>query len=308
MFTSAASARMFYIDRHINYDMAIGADHHESWGGSRLYPAIVRMHTEMPAQDVPLHWHLGIEVVYVRHGEVTLFIDGIETTLHDGSIGLISPKSLHSIHPHPGSEGQNVLSISFDGEYLSRMCPSLSRIRLNQGVVYGFNGLADGEMLGLCERIALCVSDDDADLQIIELNALLYSLLMHICTHCKADSHSADNPLPKDISGVRNITEYMEHHYTEKMSIGDISTHFGYCREYFSRMFKSGTGVTPDRYLTEIRLQSALDDLMNGSDTIADIADRNGFANVKSFTKAFSDHFSATPAAFRRRHRPGQVE
>ena len=66
MFTPAASSRMFHIDSELDYDAVIGSDHRESWGSSQLYPAIVRVHTEMPPQDVPLHWHLGMELVYVR--------------------------------------------------------------------------------------------------------------------------------------------------------------------------------------------------------------------------------------------------
>lgn len=133
MFTSAASSRMFYVDSELDYSSVINSDHRESWGSNQLYPAIVRVHTEMPAQNVPLHWHLGSELVYARHGDVRLFIDGMDVTLRSGQLCLISPKALHSIHPMPHDDSQNVLSISFDGEYLSRMCPELANIRLNQG-------------------------------------------------------------------------------------------------------------------------------------------------------------------------------
>lgn len=294
---------MFHINRQLDYDMAIGPDHRETWGSSQLYPAIVRIHTEMPPQDVPLHWHLGMELIYVRHGDVTLFIDGTETTIHDGQLCLVGPKALHSIHPTPRDGAQNVLSVSFDGEYLSRLCPDLAGVHINQGAVYGFGGIADGELLGLCERLALCVDGGEPALQMIELNALLYQLLMHLCTRCTVDAHTPEPPASQQTGMLRNITEYLERHYMEKLTIGEAASHFGYSREYFSRLFKHGTGVTPDRYLTEIRLQSALDDLMNSDDTVAMIAERNGFANVKSFSTAFQKRFSATPAAFRREHR-----
>lgn len=294
---------MFHIDSELDYDAVIGSDHRESWGSSQLYPAIVRVHTEMPPQDVPLHWHLGMELVYVRHGDVVLFIDGAETTIHGGQLCLIGPKALHSIHPRPRGSGQNVLSISFDGEYLSRMCPDLAGLRLNQGVIYGFGGIADGELLGLCERIVLCVDDGESPLQMVELNALLYQLLLHICTRCTADVHPVESSVSQQTDNLQDITEYMERHYAEKLAVGRIASHFGYSREYFSRLFKRGTGVTPDQYLTEIRLQSALDDLLNGADTIVQIAEHNGFANTKSFSKAFKGRFSVTPAVFRREHR-----
>lgn len=327
MFTSAASSRMFYVDSELDYSSVINSDHRESWGSNQLYPAIVRVHTEMPAQNVPLHWHLGSELVYARHGDVRLFIDGMDVTLRSGQLCLISPKALHSIHPMPHDDSQNVLSISFDGEYLSRMCPELANIRLNQGVVYGVDGIVDGQLLGLCEQIVGCVENDGSALQMLQLNALLYELLYHVCTQCTVmDCYTTDGEA-KHISsnavcstahafnagdvatvseglgvGVRRITEYMERHYAQDLSIGQLASQFGYSREHFSRLFKRGTGVTPDRYLTEIRLQSALDDLLNTGDTVAQIAQHNGFPNVRSFTTAFAARFSATPAVYRRAH------
>lgn len=318
---------MFYVDSELDYSSVINSDHRESWGSNQLYPAIVRVHTEMPAQNVPLHWHLGSELVYARHGDVRLFIDGMDVTLRSGQLCLISPKALHSIHPMPHDDSQNVLSISFDGEYLSRMCPELANIRLNQGVVYGVDGIVDGQLLGLCEQIVGCVENDGSALQMLQLNALLYELLYHVCTQCTVmDCYTTDGEA-KHISsnavcstahafnagdvatvsegsgvGVRRITEYMERHYAQDLSIGQLASQFGYSREHFSRLFKRGTGVTPDRYLTEIRLQSALDDLLNTGDTVAQIAQHNGFPNVRSFTTAFAARFSATSAVYRRAH------
>lgn len=185
---------MFHIDRELDYNAVIGSDHRESWGSSQLYPAIVRVHTEMPPQDVPLHWHLGMELVYVRRGNVMMFVDGSEITIHEGQLCLVGPKALHSIHPQPHGNEQNVLSISFDGEYLSRMCPDLAGWRINQGIVYGFDGIADGELLGLCERITLCVDGEESPLRMVELNSLLYQLLLHICTRCAQGVRPRNRP------------------------------------------------------------------------------------------------------------------
>ena len=107
----------------------------------------------------------------------------MDVTLRSGQLCLISPKALHSIHPMPHDDSQNVLSISFDGEYLSRMCPELANIRLNQGVVYGVDGIVDGQLLGLCEQIVGCVENDGSALQMLQLNALLYELLYHVCQY-----------------------------------------------------------------------------------------------------------------------------
>lgn len=338
MFTAEASRQMFHINRELDYDKAIDNDRHESWGGSPLYPAIVRLHTEMPAQSVPLHWHLGAELVYVRHGAVRMFIDGEQTMIGDGQVALVSPKALHSIHPMPYDHEQNVLSISFDGEYLARMSPGLAGLRLVQSVAIGGDDSPSAERLvALCEQVADCIDAEDADVRLLRLNALLYALLCQLIEDWRVpergvmsgiagiagvgagvgagaggsgdaggsgsgNAGAGDGAVPYAGSELYAITAYMEAHYASGMTVGQIARHFGYSREYFSRMFKRGAGVTPDRYLTEMRVQSAVDDLLGGGETVAAIAQRNGFASARSMSHAFTARFSMTPAAFRRVH------
>ncbi|KFI88428.1 transcriptional regulator, AraC family [Bifidobacterium reuteri DSM 23975] len=305
MFTAEASQRMFHVDRNLDYESVIDGDHHESWGCSPVCPAIVRVHTEMPAQDVPLHWHLGSELIYPRHGRVMLFIDGQEVTLNDGQLCLISPKSLHSIHPEPYEDGQCCLSITFDGEYLSRLDPGLSNRHLLQGVPLGSGcEYTADELVELCERIVECTYDE-SEMQLIRMNALLFALLCHIDERWVVDDETTSGGIA--FGDIQNITEYMSTHFASGISIAQIAQRFGYSREYFSRMFKRCAGVTPDQYLTEIRLQSSVDDLLNGDFTIAQIAQRNGFSHPRSLARAFSARFGMTPVAFRRLYRGDRV-
>ncbi|WP_240541009.1 AraC family transcriptional regulator [Bifidobacterium colobi] len=301
MFTPEALQRMFHVDHDLNYDAAIDDDHHESWGCSPICPAIVRVHTEMPAQDVPLHWHLGSELIYSRHGRVHVFIDGEDTTIDDGQICLMSPKSLHSIHPEPYDDGQCCLSITFDGEYLSRLNASLSNRHLMQGVPLGrgCERTAD-ELVDLCERMIDCVFSE-SDMQLICMNALLFTILNHLDKEWTLDNSSQQTA--SALGEIQNITDYMSTHFASEVSIAQIAQHFGYSREYFSRMFKRSAGVTPDQYLTEIRLQSSVDDLLNGDYTIAQIAERNGFSHPRSLARAFAARFGMTPAVFRKHYR-----
>ena len=331
---------MFRIDRNLDYGQAIDVDRHESWGSSLLWPAIVRLHSEMPAQDVPLHWHLGAEVIYVVKGRVRMFVDGVETIVNDGQICLVSPKALHAIHPIPYGSEQCVLSISFDGEYLSRMSVGLANHRLLTTMPIGRGCQhSAGRLIDLCNQIIDCINAE-SDTRFLRLNALLYTLLCELfdvwddtlfdtgtagalMTHdgtSLADNDSimqrgGGSDAPPSMEGIRQtlpvgsdiyrITEYMGRHFADGETIGNISRHFGFSREYFSRMFKRHTGVSPDRYLTEIRLQSAVDDLLNGDETVEQIARSNGFSSARSFSRAFQTRFASTPATFRRRYRDG---
>jgi AraC family transcriptional regulator len=70
---------------------------------------------------------------------------------------------------------------------------------------------------------------------------------------------------------------------------------------HFSRAFKQSTGVSPNVYMTERRIERAKKLLSETDLPIADIALRTGFASQSHFTTTFRKLVWTTPKAFRGR-------
>ena len=68
---------------------------------------------------------------------------------------------------------------------------------------------------------------------------------------------------------------------------------------HFSRAFKQSTGVSPNAYMTEQRIERAKKLLAETELPIADIALRTGFASQSHFTTTFRKLVWTTPKAFR---------
>jgi len=65
-------------------------------------------------------------------------------------------------------------------------------------------------------------------------------------------------------------------------------------------LFKSETGMSPQRYLTLVRLQRAKDRLENGFLPIREVGASVGMPNPSQFTKTFKAAYGMSPIEYRR--------
>ena len=61
----------------------------------------------------------------------------------------------------------------------------------------------------------------------------------------------------------------------------------------------AASGMSPQEYLIECRMQKALELLSNSSASIKEIAESAGFANANYFTKVFHRMFGRSPSELR---------
>ncbi|AHK47386.1 putative AraC family transcriptional regulator (plasmid) [Ensifer adhaerens OV14] len=86
------------------------------------------------------------------------------------------------------------------------------------------------------------------------------------------------------------------------LSIMELAEYCELSRSYFIQAFKASFGRTPLRWLTEYRIASAKELLLQDL-PIAEIAIRCGFADQSHLTRSFSLVTGITPARFRREKR-----
>ena len=75
----------------------------------------------------------------------------------------------------------------------------------------------------------------------------------------------------------------------------------------FYRHFREMLGISPQRYLTSMRLTGARNLLINETSSIEEIAVICGFSDRYSFSKAFKQYFGIAPGAFRNNERSKNI-
>lgn len=105
---------------------------------------------------------------------------------------------------------------------------------------------------------------------------------------------------------VRAVERIMRD-YAETLSIEDLAAEVAMSPRHFERCFKEELGVTPKRFLIEIRMGAARE-LLSGSDfSIGAIALEVGFKNPSHFAETFQRFVGETPRAYRAARAPGQA-
>lgn len=82
-------------------------------------------------------------------------------------------------------------------------------------------------------------------------------------------------------------------------SVESLAAEFDMSRSHFSHFFRTRTGLTPARFLMEVRLREAARLLLETRAPLKQIADACGFANVNHFSRVFRRHYKRSPGAYR---------
>lgn len=99
---------------------------------------------------------------------------------------------------------------------------------------------------------------------------------------------------------VEQIMNYIEDHYSEKISLDQIAENMYLSPFYISRIFKSETGNAPIRYLINIRLEKAKELLEGGYEgSIQEVAAQVGYDDAYHFSKLFKKRYGISPSQAR---------
>ena len=95
---------------------------------------------------------------------------------------------------------------------------------------------------------------------------------------------------------VRRIHEsYTE----EELKVGELAGMCGITPEYFRSIFSGIYGVSPSRYITNLRMSRAKELLSSGMYTVTETAHMCGFEDVSYFSRCFKKVVGISPAGYR---------
>lgn len=102
---------------------------------------------------------------------------------------------------------------------------------------------------------------------------------------------------------IQRIRQYIREHYSEPITLKDISGVFYLNPSYISQLFRSKTGGTYISYLTEVRMKEACRLLAETDLKVIDVCERTGYGDCSYFTRVFEKEMGCRPNQYRMQRR-----
>lgn len=127
-----------------------------------------------------------------------------------------------------------------------------------------------------------------------EAGAFIYNMLTTLLREISSPA-SADGMISKAVNWIKS-------NYASDISLSELCEMLQITQSHFSRSFRREIGISPIEYLSNVRLEHAMQLLTTTNLSINEIAVLSGFSNGNYFAKAFKRKLGFTPSDYKRNH------
>ena len=99
---------------------------------------------------------------------------------------------------------------------------------------------------------------------------------------------------------ISSIKSYIKDNCCDTMfSVTRVADEFNFSEDYIGKLFKQYTDITISNYIAVVRLENAVNLLVNTVDSIKDISGTLGYGSPQYFAQVFKEKYHMTPTEYR---------
>ena len=103
---------------------------------------------------------------------------------------------------------------------------------------------------------------------------------------------------------ITEIKRYIDRNYDKALNYRVLYENFGYNEKYIAYLFKKEMGISPSKYIVNVRIEAAKRLLLTRPDLLQkDVAQKVGFTDPLYFSRVFRDIVGLSPSKFVKRNR-----
>ena len=89
----------------------------------------------------------------------------------------------------------------------------------------------------------------------------------------------------------------IQKNYTSEISINELASLLHLDMNYFIKLFKRNTNITPQKYIKNYKLSKSVALLMDGM-KISDVAEIVGYSSIYAYSSAFKKVYNISPKKY----------
>ena len=136
---------------------------------------------------------------------------------------------------------------------------------------------------------------------------ILYELSKCEGARALSSTSFAKIEVPSDSRRVQKVKTFIDAHYREEIRLAQLSDIAGMSDSSFSRFFKLHTGRNLSDYIIDLRLGYACRQLVDSTDSVAEICYACGFNNLSNFNRIFRKRKGCSPSEFRENYHKTRI-
>lgn len=268
--------------------------------GSHGFPAsFYRVEGSHPRYEMPLHWHMEEELIWVEKGALSLWIDQEQLILSQGEAALVPGGALHSGKP----KDCIYHCLVFDNGLLFPRIPggeeakALLEHRLEPLQPFP----AESGPAKRAKEIFAHGSSSGREKEFMAVGSLWQFWGSILSEERYQKPLYAEQKSHRKREAVKTALRRIHMDYARPLTLSDLAEEARMNPHYFCAVFREAVGQTPVAYLCAFRLDAAAERLQASRETVTEIALECGFGDLSYFTKAFTKRMGCTPGAYRRK-------
>lgn len=251
------------------------------------------------------NYHDHFEMVYIKRGDAVFQVSGDDVSMGPNDIIIIKPHQAHKFTVTTNQCEFLVLSFKFE----NRSDGTFSEVSINDFIEFVNDDSVSyihlqlsrkNDIIGVMNRILR-----ENDKKQIWGDYLSYLLIMElfvlVSRTLKQEWEQNIKSRSVKLKELLAISkEYIENNYEKELTLSDVAGYVFLSESYFAHTFKDEFGVSPKKYLLNIRIRCAKELLSNTDQKINDIAKEVGFSSQQRFNDIFKKYEGLTPLHYRK--------
>ena len=242
--------------------------------------------------DISLHNHTTYEIFVFLEGDINFFVEGSAYKLNPYDMLIIRNNEMHkTIHLSKKTYKRIVLTVS-PSFFEVMNCKNYQKIfthhRLGECNLIKAEYVKESGLFDAIERFGKYVETENPFDDAV-LSATLVKILYLIS---KSNFENSDDDISNDM--VKKIIDYINDNLSEIASLDEISEKFFISKCHLCRIFKSRTGITVNRYITNKRIM-LVKRLCKKGKSISDSCLEAGFGSYSNFYKIYIKETGLSP-------------